>query len=769
MTDNNTLEGLQNLNTDGSAPKCRVTSAAALQAFLRQIIQNDSGRSTKRALVQGLVDGNAPFNPAKLRENGRGDACNVNWQTAKSYVEQAAGIFYDLYAESPLRFSLTIKTGDESERGEWQRIMAEVGTDILDTAPQWDYLMQMSQWWMTLHGYGPLWFENRDAVIPRWCKTGDLKVPDNTESELTYWESAFILIDYKPYELYEFIKNPEAAEKVGWDVEYVKKVIHYSMPARQQTGINMDWEWVQEQFKQNSFATYFDTNVIKVAHAFWKEFDGRITHAIVEQETQGSGSPLQGEPEQDNAPIKYLFKKVGRYNSWQEVVHPFYFSKGNGKHYTVNGMGVSMYGALVYENRLRCKLADEAMSPKVMFRPTSESSTPFNITQLGPYMKLPAGWDLAPTPVSGHLEDGITMLNEVTRTTSNNLAQYRQSWSKSQGNPATATQVAVEQRQQHAVAGTQISRYYKQLDLFYTEIVRRLCNLNSTDALAREFQRRCIEQGVPREAFGRIGKVEAYRVSGEGSVTLRQNALDVLVQNIALFPEDGREQILCDWTASRVGQRNVKRYYPTKQRKTLGSEQEADAMLQVAAMKIGVPPVITSEQDPVVFASTFIGACGQAIGTVAQGAKIPEVLAFCELAMPAGIQHMQRFANDPTRQGIYKDLEKMFNEIASRVDQLEKIMQKQMQEAAQQQQNAGPQLPPDVQQKLAIEDAKGQLKLKQMYLSHQQRLQQRKEQHEQQIAADRQRTNAQVAALDVTTAAEVRRGALRSMGEKDSE
>ena len=109
----------------------------------------------------------------------------------------------------------------------------------------------------------------------------------------------------------------------------------------------------------------------------------------------------------------------------------------------------------------------------------------------------------------------------------------------------------------------------------------------------------------------------------------------------------------------------------------------------------------------------------------------------------------------------------MLKAVAKATDQIAAKVQQMAAQHQQQQPGAnGSQLPPDIQQKLAIEDAKGQLKLKQMALSHQQRLQQRKEQHEMQIAAEAQRTQAQIASMDATTAAEIRRGGLRSLGEQ---
>lgn len=745
MTDN--TEGLKTLTPpNASVPNTRITSAAALQGRLNQFVNNDNTRSRKRALVQGLIDGNPPYSSGKLREMGRADACNVNWGTPLSYVTQAEGIFYDLFSEAPTYLSIWTNYTDQMNpqvQEDWCRIMSEEAHEALYNDPRWDYVIQASQRQMVAHGCGPLFFEDEFAVIPRYCKCGDLKVPDNSESATPYWEEAVVLHTYKPHELYQFISNEEAARDVGWNVAYVKKVIMDAMPERQSGGQSKDWEYYQEQFKANSFASTQDNAVIKVAFWYWKEFDGKITQAIIEQETQGGSG------------IEFLYRKIGRFQSWDQCIHPMYYDKGNGRHYTVTGLGVKMYGAMAYENRLRCKLADDAMAPKTMFKPTTEGNAPFNAVQLGPFLKVPAGWDMQQMAVNGVMQDGMLMLQELSRTTSNNLAQYRQSWSRPQGNPATATQIQSEMQQQYAVAGTAISRYYKQLDTLYTEIVKRLCK--SDDKLAKEWRSRCAERGVPKQCFTSIRKVEANRVSGQGSAALRQMSLDAIMQLIGRLPEEGQDALIIDWIAARSGQRNAKRYYPIKQYENMGTRDEVEAALQISAAKTVVPPVVASNQDPAVFASAFLGAAGQALGTVEQGANPMEVLQFVDTLMPAAQTHLQRLSQDPTRKQLAQELGKMFMDVGRVHDQVMQKTQAMMQEQAQQQAQAGPSIPPEKQQEIMIKQAEAQQKLQAMQASHQQRMRQRAEIHQFDMVKQSQQLRADIASKDLSTASEIRR------------
>lgn len=757
MIETSTPQGLKKLEPpNGTPPKERVQSAVSLQSILLQLFHNDSKRSFKRAKLDGLAQGNPPYSPAKLREIGRADAANVNWGTARSYLEQSEGIFYDLFSEAPVFFQVEVKGFTPDENDMWGQVMSEVAHEVLSDDPKWDFVIQNSIRNMVFHGCGPLYFEDRNSVIPRFAPAGDLKVPDNSESDTAYWEIAYIApVNYKCHQLYEKIENEAAAKKAGWNVEFVKRCLMNAVPERQRQGITLDWQWYQTQVKQNSFSSYYDTDVVRLAHVYWKEYDGTITHAIIETEATGSGDSRGSDVKDGVKPTDFLYKFNGKYKDWPQVLHPCYFDKGYGRHYTVEGLGIKMYSALVYENRLLCNLADKAMAPTVLFRPLSQSSDPFNLKPMGDYAKMAAGWEMQQLQVTGHLEDGLAMRNALSQTMANNLAQYRQTWNRSQGNPPTLGQVRIEQQQQFSVAGTQIARYYKQLDILYKEIVSRLCNTTSTDPLAKSFQEKCLERGVLKEAFSKVSRVQAARVSGQGSASLRQASLDSIMGAIARLPEDGQDALMTDWIASRTGYRNARRYYPERRKDKMGNEQESDAMQQVAGMKIGVPPVITPSQDPVIYASAFFGAAGQAAGTVPKGANPMEVLQFLDIAVPAGIAHLQRFANDPSREGVAKQMTKMAQDLGQFTDQLKKQVQQQM-EQAQSQGPQGPQLPPEVQQQLMIEDAKGKQKIQNMALSHQQRMTQRAQIHAQQMAEAADKARLDATAKDVLTAADIR-------------
>lgn len=672
---------LKTLNPDLSVPYTRMQNAMAVQDFFRRCIDDDAKRSQKRALVNGLVDGNPPYRRNDLLKANRADACNVNWNISRSYLEAATGAFYDLYSEAPGFFSVRTSYGQTSdEKEQWSRVMSEEADRIMSMDPVWDYQMQQSIWNMVLHGCGPLLFEDGYKVLPRAFACGDLKVPEFTFSDTHYWEVCGVQCVYYPPELYAFIENEEAAEKMGWNVEYTKEVIKNAMDIRQTAGIQYEWEQYQQELKNNTLAYYDNSKICRIVHVFWKEFDGRITHAIVERDSV-SGTR-----------VEFLFRSIGRYNDFHQVIHPMYFDRGNGGyHHSVTGLGVKMYGAMEYQNRLLCNLVDKTFSPKTLFRPTTaEGTTRFQLAHFGDYGLLPPGYDAVQNPITGLLSESLTMNREISEILQSNLSSYRQQIpAQESGNPPTKFQKQLEASQQSALSKTTYNRYYKQLDFVYAEVVRRLCNLNSSEKKAKEYQDRCVKRGVKRECFGRIEKVEAVRVVGQGSTFMRKMAVDAMAPIVGSLPEEGRQNWLNDKIAAEAGQHAVFRYNPVQQRQKLATDQQAEALQWVAAMKTGVPPVVTSSQNAVTYASTFLAAGVQAIQSVQQGGDPLEVLKFLGICGPAIHAHLERFKDDPTRKGVYDALTQQWEKLAELTDHLKKMVGQQQQQMAQQKQKTG--------------------------------------------------------------------------------
>lgn len=678
---------LPTLPPSGKPQETRITSAEGVRSIVQTWIRNDDLRAMKRARVAGLVQGNPPYRYEALKSAGRSDATNINWRVAEAHLDPATGAFYDVFSEAPTFATVQLRGRNPESAQDWSDIATEEFHWLLSQDKSWDYTMQNSIQDMVLYGCGPLMFEDGMDWRNRYVQCKNLQVPDGASSDVNKWDSAAILIDYLPHQLYEFIRNPKEAGEVGWNVPATRKAIINAHSDVMSQNEQLNWEWHQQQLKENSFSYSGRSKVIQACHFYAREFpkegqpEGRISHAIIILN-----------PTQDDNGEKFLFESIGRFENWQQCIHPMYYAHGaGGKHYSVTGMGVKMFGAMEFQNRLLCNVADKVFAPKVMFKPTTANQRQKAVlTKMGDYTIMPEGWDLQQVALGSMIEDGIVLNREITNLVGANLSSYRQNLQQKEGNPITASEVQFRASEQARLGKTQLNRFYEQLDWLYEEKYRRACNPNVSRSdyagrLAAQFQDRCRKRGIPTDQLLRYNTVKATRIVGQGSSYMRQQTNDFLLAISGTFPENGRENLVRDTIAGRAGQAMVERYYPRANVSRLADDQLAGATSQIADMKIGVPAVVTATQNPLIYARTFLAAGAQSLASLQQGANPAEVLGFLNLAGPAIMAHLERLSGDPTRKEAAAALGEQFKQLAQATDQLQRKLQRDM-EAQQQQQ-----------------------------------------------------------------------------------
>lgn len=703
----NLYEGLATLQSPGgSVPETRMNNAAQVRDVVTRAIRYDMNeRDRKRALLKGLVDGNPPYKRSLLVAAGRGDECNVNWRIAKYFLSIAQGMLYDVFSqaetyadvvldgyklEEEFGKNLAMRSFSKDMIPEWSAGVTEEFDRLQRRDSEFDFNNQISQGQSVMYGTGPMIFEDTLDWRPWAIESRTLFVPEFARSDLAKWEWAATVLEYTPDRLYGHIMDPDHA--ANWNVAETRKSIMHAHPLTRTGVMYQNWSWHQDLLKNGTFYYADQSKMIRCAHFYFREFpkdgedEGRITETIID---------LDGLSQNDSGSIEFLYFAHREYANWREIIHPMFWAHDiNGYYHSVNGLGLEMYSALEYENRLLCRIADDAFAPKLFFKPTTASERErMSIAQVGRYGILPAALEMVQQHVQPFLQDGIAMSREIQNLVSSNLSQFRsQALQKQQGNPATATQINYEASEQAKMGATQLSRIYEQYDWLYAEKYRRAINPKLTSSVrggaeAVEFVKRCKRRGIPKEALQCIDSVKANRAVGQGSAFLRQQALEFLLGLMQTLPEAGRTNLIRDVVAARTGQSKVDRYAPRGPNQDPGiAAQESDAMLQVSAMKQGIPPVPVPTQNPMIYASTFLQAAQGAVQSIQQGADPHEGLAFLHVAIPAIAQHIQRMAGDKTREGAVKQMSEQLNEISSFADQAGAQLQKQQQEQAQMQQ-----------------------------------------------------------------------------------
>lgn len=772
-------EGLLTLEPDGKPPESRMQSATDAGMRIQVLLDSEKrGRSQRRALVKGLVDGNPPYRAVDLRRAGRSNNCNVNWRVPEFYLNMARFAFYDVFAETPTFATVETDFGDNAARKEWSGVITEKFDVLVRSDTCWDRVNQFSIYDMVLYGCGPMMFNDEMDWRNEFVPCANLIVPDFASSDPEKWEEACILRNYLPPELYNFIRNEKAAIKMGWNIDAVKQAIMQAHQLWQEGGTYKSWEWHQQQLKNNAYWYGSQCKTIQTAHYYYREFqqpgedNGRITHSII----------INPEDNQVQQGKDYLYRRIGRYKTWNQIVHPMYYDNdGGGYHHSVTGLGVKMYSAMEYQNRLICNLADKVFAPKILLKSlTSQASQEMSIVQFADFGRLPAGLDVVQTPIGSYSEEGVAFNREITSLIASNLSQYRTALSKEGGNPVTAYEASLRASEQSKLGRTQLNHYYNQMDWLLEEKFRRAVNPKLNGFMpggraAVKFREDCLAEGVPLQALRKVRSVIATRTVGQGSQFLRQQALQQLLAISGMIPsEGGKLNLVSDYVASVAGQSMVNRYVP-KEESPQTIDQIALATLQTAAAKEGIAPVVGGSQNHYVFARVFLQAGVHAIQALQQAPNqqaamqsAATVLQFLDTIGPALGQHLEAMKNDPSRQKEYAEikkqllqLEQLKNKLQSQVQQ----MMKQQQAAAQQAQQKQGQVMNDLQLKTL--ETQSKIRMNQQKTDAMIALKSQKQGASQTM--DVQRHNQTLALADATTAAKIRRESIESNAKNNGE
>jgi len=91
------MEGVSTLDPQTlAAPDERIASESDARNVVQQLQEAEKTRMRKRAKIQGMIDGNPPYNPRTLSDKGRGHQTNFNTREAEGMADSAKTPYYNL-------------------------------------------------------------------------------------------------------------------------------------------------------------------------------------------------------------------------------------------------------------------------------------------------------------------------------------------------------------------------------------------------------------------------------------------------------------------------------------------------------------------------------------------------------------------------------------------------------------------------------------------------------------------------------------------------
>lgn len=581
------LAEIELLNIDdatGEAPEERLADVAAALSIYGQLRDADEDSSTNRSRTDAMFDGVAPFDQSVLVSTGQGSRTNLNFGEAQRLLDVDMSAFVDLYSSLDRLVHVRVMGGEASSRGDAAEVIGEEITQLIRDWPDGHscYLRLCTEF--VKHGVGVAYFP--DDTQWRWRPTGlgDFLVPRQTPSSEAGLEVAASRRPYLLHELYAFIRNPEAAEKKGWNPGEVRRVLvkNATNSSTTRSGYR-DWEAFQRGFKNNDISSGMENTTVSVIHMWVQEFDGTYSLYLFAEENPG----------------EFLFVRRGMFPRADRAFVFFTYGVGNnGTLHSIRGKGQRIFAHIQTSNRMRSQMVDAAfLAGSVMLQPETERALEkLSYTLYGPYSILSPDVRVIEKGIpnlSNSMQPALDSVEMQLARNADPVGIYGDKASPYRNELQVEHDLAVSSR----LTGATLNLFYSSWTRLMREVVRRVVSGSTSDPAIRDFFRRCAERGVPPEVVKSIDfeRTTAVRAIGGGSAANRLLALRELMPLAGSYDEVGRHNLIRDLTTARVGRDLTDRYasFSTEPRPTLEGKI---AMLENEAMQAGRPiPVVSNE------------------------------------------------------------------------------------------------------------------------------------------------------------------------------
>ena len=670
--------GLEKGVTEEGKMERRLKDAKSALAVYTQLKDADRQSALQRARIDAMFDGSAPYSQAKLNASGQSMKSNLNFGEAQRLLDISLSAYVDLYSSLERFVAVKGTLGEAAQRSEWETIVSDEITHLLRSWPEFhsNYLRLTSTF--IKHGVGVAYFDSPEGWRFRVGSFEDILIPRQTPSSEEAIDVAVIRRSYHLHELAHFIKNPKAAEKVGWNVDEVRRVMVKNVTTTGRgsfaTGnLNSDYEALQAELKNNDLLIGVENPTVEVLHFLVRENDSSLSHY----------SCVSSSPE------KFLYEKPSRYKSAEEAYVLFSYGVGsNGTYHSVRGLGQRIFSHVQTSNRLRCAMIDAAMlSSAVMLQPeSSRALEELDFTYYGNFSVLSPNVNIVEKAVpnlSNSVQPALEDMQQQLAMNTDTVSTYGPNQSSPYRNKDS---VVSDMDVSTQLSGASLNLFYASWSRLLREVVKRLVK-DTKDPAVKDFLNRCTSRGVPAEFITSLdtAKTKAVRAIGNGSRANRLASLRELQAISGQFDEVGRRNLTRDIVATRAGSDMADRYAPAMEtdRETVDDKM---AIIENSHLSQGDPIPVLSVELHGKHLALHMQAGGQLIEALNTGQADPmQAMPALQAFYQHIAEHTQFASGEPALEGMVGQSKQLLNLFEEAINNTAKAMEKMQRDQAEQQ------------------------------------------------------------------------------------
>ena len=715
----------------GPVPKERLTSPAKLRSIHVRFREDDRVNAYNRALAQGLLDGEPPYDEEQLRNSGQPDVTNLNFQGAEKKLERAKSPYYRIFNTGESLFHVKTLYGNTDERVEWEQIMQEEITKTLrnctDCFPyEPERLVHKYVW----EGVAVAHWEDENDWRFRASGLGQFFFPTMVAATETKQDIVTCEAEYGIPDLYSKIDREDCGD---WNKEAVRMAITKATSAEPEY---QNWERLMEEVKNNSLWVGTRLPKVRVIHGFVKEFNGKVSHYIAAEDDCGEKT--------------FLMRSRDVYANMTEAFVLFPYGTGtNTKLHSIRGLGYKIYPFEQQINRSVSRLIDqgELASSLVLQGETESDYANMGLEYIGNLAALPPNLKVVNIPMPDLSRSVMPAIEMMQSLGNDRTAGYSPDNIFDGDQRKTKFEIAAGLDQAASLSSSELDFFYTPADRLAQQIIRRMVR---RDYVAEDpggediidLHLRLVRRGVPLEAFYRLDwkRTTFARVIGAGSAAARTMGLERMKELRPLMDDVGQVYLNRELAIDAVGRDNADVFFPLDGVKRFTVDTQIAILQNEALMRNSPVPVLGTDRH-LAHAREHIKPLMEMF-ELAQSGQIPlaeAAVTYSDLFAHT-VEHVQMIEGDIATSQEAAAMRQMLQRVEEVISNGQKEAEAKAQEQGMQQEEAG------MSQEQQDRFAKAQAEIEIMRMKTQAGIQ-----------MEQERNSARIAMEDAKAAADIRR------------
>jgi hypothetical protein len=624
-------------------PKSRFPDAKSVRNTFQKLFEDDKTSSAARAQVTRMIDGTPPYTPAELRKSHQSGRTNVNFGEGEDTLNESLTAYVDMMQSVERLFTLKTEFGETpSEREQYSEAISRKMTHLI--RKRWSkyhqrYLLIATH--TNVHGVSFCPFPDDITWQYDVKGLGEFFVPrdcDATEDSVPY---AFFVDDVEVADLYAKIRDEEAAESMGWDIEATKKAL-VKADRKSRNTQHDSWQKLAERLKSDDIYTSSQCDRVQLIYTFVAEYSGKVSMLISTRE---------------NGVDEFLYKRMEVYPSMSRAFVSFTFGIGtSGKYYGIRSLGSRLLAPVTVNNRMLCQHIDGGMmASSLLIQPGTEADLgKVLIAPRGPYTVLHPSAKVTEGSTGNFAQNTIPVSQQMTALIRSKAGSFTSARALPEDREMSQYEASARIANAASLSATNLVLHMTQSERLYREQVRRMIEKNYPASIPGgvEIEEALAEleaEGVPRDAWYAVdvNTVAVVYPVGAGSAAARGNAFRRLAEIAPAMDEEGQRNLYRDRAADALGSyEQVDRYFPQ-----VGVTRLPDAakmaMMENILLKDGAEIAALSEEFHVTHLDQHGAAIMEIIVAVDRGeAQMEEVVESLVSLHDHATQHLEFMAGN---------------------------------------------------------------------------------------------------------------------------